>query len=400
MNKKLLYWSWFIVFVCHCNDVKVSVIKISEILLLVYGLLHFPHFHKIPKMLFSLFTLFLAVSLFHNLFLSFDTSVVLSVLQKPYWCSIGRYIEFFCCVTFIDIIIGVLSKYGLSASINVILKVNERFCLLILGLYILEYFHVFESADVITESGRLSGFFNEGGPFGLMISLFIVLSYVFKRSFMEFAVLVLCLLLSFSKAGLLLLMLTILFCMYRRFQGSKRFKVVMSLLLVMALMMVGYGAYLLAYQYSASWMDADAALFYATENPDDYNFTAGRVSGMYIGTEMVKKNFLIGIGLGNYPILRNMTEYRGFFPPIPVYDSMSLGGVADLLVQQGILGVILFAWFLKFCYTRSERGVFILLFVAVLMCGVQMTFVYPWILIALNEYIFKIKKLVFLKLNY
>ena len=107
--------------------------------------------------------------------------------------------------------------------------------------------------------------------------------------------------------------------------------------------------YFLVKNYGMKWIDSEATAEYAVANPHDMAFVAGRVSGKYILFEMVTKHPLIGIGLGNYPIMRNLDDYRSFFPIIDIYDATGLGGV-------------------------------------------QLTFIYPWFLVGINELYIRLKK--------
>ena len=149
--------------------------------MLLYGLGNINRFHKASKLFFLFFTGWLFVTLLHNLFLKFDTSVVTSILQQPYLCSIGRYFELLACLSFVELIINLCREKGFKACIESVFSTNFWFCILLLLLYFLEFSGFFTTFDVITQSGRLCGFFNEGGPFGLLIAMLLVLSQIYRR---------------------------------------------------------------------------------------------------------------------------------------------------------------------------------------------------------------------------
>lgn len=380
-----LLMALLIVFCMHCNDVKVSIVKVSEILLLIYGFFNFNHFHKITRQFLWVFVIFLLITFAHNPFMEFDTKVAKNFLQMPYWCSVGRFAELFCGLSFLELVMAFFRRNRFQQSINTICRLNFYFCIVILGIYILKLLHIVGNTDAHGQLGRMTGFFNEGGPFGLLIALMIVLSFLFRRPRMEMALLLVCLFLSVSKAGAMLLLIFGMYKFVILAKRTRKYKLIAVVAFIPIVALVFWLGSLLVKQYSVSWLNQRAAYKYAKNNKNDYSFNAGRISGFYIGTEMFKKNPVQGIGLGNYPILRNRPEYRTFFPRIPVYDAMGLGGLADILVQQGIIGLVLFLYMIRKCYQRSRKTTYLLLFLAVFTCGVQLTFVYPWLLIALNE---------------
>lgn len=52
------------------------------------------------------------------------------------------------------------------------------------------------------------------------------------------------------------------------------------------------------------------------------------------------------IGLGNYSILRNIAEYRSFFPIISIYDVSAYGGFVNIINQSGLLGMAIWTVYL------------------------------------------------------
>ncbi len=94
---------------------------------------------------------------------------------------------------------------------------------------------------------------------------------------------------------------------------------------------------------------------YVNNNPEDYSVTAGRISATFILHEMFIKNPIIGIGMGNYPLLRNLDEYRSFFPVISIFDASGYGGIIDVINQFGLLGLILWGMILKKIYHLTSN---------------------------------------------
>lgn len=359
--------------------------------MLLYGLININRFHKTTKILFLFFTGWLFVTLFHNIFLKFDTSVVSSILQLPYLCSVGRYFELLACLSFVELIINFFHGEGLKNGLGVVLRANFYFCILVIFLYLLEIAGIITAFDVITHTGRLCGFFNEGGPFGLLIAMLLVLSIIYKRCLWEKTVLTICLVLSMSKAGaMLLLVYTFAYCIKKaKYNYRLRKRLMVWSLPIISIFIFTF--YFLVKNYGMKWIDSEATAEYAVANPHDMAFVAGRVSGKYILFEMVTKHPLIGIGLGNYPIMRNLDDYRSFFPIIDFYDATGLGGIVDLLCQSGLLGLVIFLLILKKISSRHNPNL-IILFTCLFLCGVQLTFIYPWFLVGINELYIRLKK--------
>ena len=122
---------------------------------------------------------------------------------------------------------------------------------------------------------------------------------------------------------------------------------------------------------------------YVNNNPEDYSVTAGRISATFILHEMFIKNPIIGIGMGNYPLLRNLDEYRSFFPVISIFDASGYGGIIDVINQFGLLGLILWGMILKKIYHLTSNWKIVFLSQFPFFFGVQMTFLYPWLLIGI-----------------
>jgi hypothetical protein len=136
------------------------------------------------------------------------------------------------------------------------------------------------------------------------------------------------------------------------------------------------------------------------ERPTDPNLILGRISGKYIVPKMIEENPVFGIGLGNYPLIRNNAEYRGFFPRPPKkildIDAHGYGAIVDIIVDMGISG---FLWFMSIIFllyvelrTINKGKLPLIGFLLLLGFGVQLSFLYPWIFMGIilaykNRYI-------------
>ena len=90
----------FVVFCIQFTELKIDVIKLSELLLLlITPFLYFKNkINKWSLYLLILFTLWLVISLAINPFRDFFLLTNVSVLKKPYLISIGRYLELISCI--------------------------------------------------------------------------------------------------------------------------------------------------------------------------------------------------------------------------------------------------------------------------------------------------------------
>ena len=127
------------------------------------------------------------------------------------------------------------------------------------------------------------------------------------------------------------------------------------------------------------------------QRPNDPNLIMGRIPGVFITPKMVIDHPIFGIGTGNYPLLRNNREYRTIFPlpkkEIRIKDAHGFGGLIDVLVDNGILGILCFfliMWHRYKTLKRYQHLQLLLIGFLLLFCfGVQIYFLYPWILFGL-----------------
>jgi hypothetical protein len=129
---------------------------------------------------------------------------------------------------------------------------------------------------------------------------------------------------------------------------------------------------------------------YMKMRPNDTSLTMGRIAGSHIVPNMVVDNSIFGIGLGNYPIIRNISEYRTFVPYTPKgkTDAHGIGGIIQILVDGGLF--ILFFFFfiiyviIKKAYVHNNNlEIYVLAFVSFFLTGVQIYFLYPWVLLGI-----------------
>lgn len=374
-----------IVFVVFCTDVKVSVVKISEIGLLAYYIIYSRKLDKPVRRFLYFFLAFVGVTFAHNLFLTFDYSCVDSFLKRPYMCTIGRFAEVISCLVLMQIILKVSRKYNFRNFIDRFFRCSYYFSLIILLLFFLYVAGApIEFLDLVDAGTyRLTGFYVEGGPFGLMCASLALLGIRLNRNRTEIGIFVLLTILAQSKAGIVCLLAYFCVKFVMRFYKSRTFRMFIVIAFPIAVFVFIKLFMHISEMYLNAILDTDQLAAWVNANPNDYSSTAGRIPATFMVTNMFLDNPLLGVGIGNYPLLRNLSEYRSFFPKIDIYDATGYGGFVDLLNQCGLIGLGLFIWLLYKTYKKgcNKDFTYLLLFCFPLLFGVQYTFAYPWLML-------------------
>lgn len=375
-----------IVFVVFCTDVKVSVVKISEIGLLAYFILFSRKLDKPIRKFLFFFLGFVGITFVHNLFLTFDYSPVDSFLKRPYMCTIGRFAEVLSCLVLMQLILKISRKYNFQNFINRFFRCSYWFSLVILVLFFLYVVGApISFLDLVDEGTfRLTGFYVEGGPFGLMCASMALLGIHLNRRKKEIGIFVILTILAQSKAGIVCILGYFCVKFVQRFYKSKTFRICIVLIFPIAIIVFVKLFMHIADMYISAILDTNTLAAWVNANPEDYASTAGRIPATFIVSNMFLDNPFIGIGIGNYPVLRNLPEYRSFFPKIDVYDATGYGGFVDMLNQCGLLGLGIFCMLLykTYKYGCNRDFTYLLLFCLPLLFGVQYTFAYPWLMLA------------------
>jgi len=236
---------------------------------------------------------------------------------------------------------------------------------------------------------RARGFFNEGGPYGLYLVGVMLVGLLLhedrtlslKRIGCGSLVLAAAFLLSQSKAAFMGCLL--LFALYLVLTGTIRRKLLLSAVAVLFVyvvvtqtpvvpQLVGY--------YDSYELLAD---FGASVDEGAYGGFGGRLGGAVLVPRMIEAHPWTGIGMGNYPLVRNDPRYlRG----LPTNDTWDLPGVG-LISYAAELGLPLFLAMMLLLFVPAwlTRKASALLFIAGLYqpmahaFGVQLNFYYPWI---------------------
>ena len=385
-----------IVLSIHYTEFKIGVVKLSEIILLLLPpFLYTRKLNKYITYFYILFTVWLIISLLFNPFREFPTLEGLSVLKSPYLITIGRYLELIACINLTAISYYYLKKRTIDEIANFVKKIVFLSFILVVfnaAVYLLVDKGLLSSSKLVyttsSSSFRLKGWYVEGGPYGLMLAFIFVLSSLYKskynfliRVFLIFNIVFL----AKSKAGILLLVLWGVIYYYKRIY--RKIKTLSIFVIPIGLMIAAFTFIKLAETYIDSNKNMET---YMKMRPNDTSLTMGRIAGSHIVPNMVVDNSIFGIGLGNYPIIRNISEYRTFVPYTPKgkTDAHGIGGIIQILVDGGLF--ILFFFFfiiyviIKKAYVHNNNlEIYVLAFVSFFLTGVQIYFLYPWVLLGI-----------------
>jgi hypothetical protein len=241
------------------------------------------------------------------------------------------------------------------------------------------------------QSPRAKGFFVEGGPFGLYI-VSVLLVVMFRsnvlgdgtkfESYVQVIILVAALFASSSKAGILLAILLLIY-----FQIiSGKFKRVFFVAVVMVPLFLVTGKLDGIVGYVTNYNDFTNV---AMERSSDNNLVMGRIMASVLVPRMLMDHPLSGIGLGNYSLQRNNPDYLQGLPTTEYWDLPGLG-LFGYAAELGLPLIFLLIWILwrpvNMMRKRKSSPILIILasyhFFAFLF-GVQITFLYPWLIAAL-----------------
>jgi hypothetical protein len=416
---------FFLMFVIVClqfTDAKIFNIKISEISLILLSIILISKNLKIHKYILwflLFFTLLFVKTLIQNPFTTFYVNATLPLLKQPYFISISRFVEFFCCIFFAYFASFFLSTMSTEKGLQLIIAIL-KFQIYIFGplffvLYLMYRVGILHFAgengylvyDSTPAAGditfRLRGFFNEGGPFGLFNAyLYILYDWVLKQSkksdLLGKLIIILIIVLASSKAGYCMMIIFLAIKAYGQINSSKYALILKTVMVPIILV----GAASLVYAVSEVYIERSAYIKEVgfdlkSSDATDPNSVMGRVSGMTIAPNILMNNYIVGVGLGNYALVRNNPLYRDYFPEVSVadWDSPGLGGLVDLMIDGGFLFFVFFVFIFYKIYkevmiNQKQLHSLLLSFIFPFFFGVQLYFLYPWF--SLGILIFLLKK--------
>jgi hypothetical protein len=242
-------------------------------------------------------------------------------------------------------------------------------------------------------SHRMRGFYNEGGPYGLyLISVFLVGIALYKLGWVNkyhlllaFVTLAIAFLGTQSKAAFcaILVILLVNGLLTRKFGRRVMLIAAIAVFLVTVYQFVDLGAGVRNYQrlsLAYEWL--------SHRHAKDGNFVLGRVAGAFIVPKMVEAHPIVGVGWGNYGIVRDAPEYRGAAAFAPANDDPGLG-IAGMAAELGLPLTfdLVICLILPFIYLRRMQSPLYLTNLALLqpmvhLFGGQLNLTYPWVVTA------------------
>ena len=326
-----------------------------------------------------------------------------SVLKTPVLFSISRYIQFF------SVVIGFLwlADAFLKDKRRLLLALDLYWWTGIISCGYASISYVLLKVSSINILGaydtdgavRARGFFNEGGPFGGYLISVVIIGLLRRRitgkrlGYLNLLICASAFFLCESRAAFLIILMISLVSVLSA--ASFRKKVVYLVLAGLILAGVAFALNVAAVfqSYLNSYQNIEQTM--STMETIDPNLVMGRVAAAYIVPRMIEAHPLTGIGIGNYPLMRNDPHYLGQLPDIRYYEDLPGLGLIGDTAEFGIPAMLFLVILLLNPYRMCERKASILgvaalfqLFAHLLVA--HLTFFYPWFVtacaIASNEY--------------
>ncbi len=295
----------------------------------------------------------LATALISNQDFSYIPNIEYGFSQKPFVISFSRSLQIIIAVTISFFIFDFCQKS--PTNLGIILSIYNGIGLFsvvfgVCGYLALSRWGIDNWAAYTTAGGvtRASSFFGEGGPWGsYLCSVLLTHRLVFQTNktrlvyrVIVYAILGLGLFLSQSKAGLIVASFCIgigyVFSTSHATDNTLPKTVFAAVAASTALVFVVFFSGITNYFYefinlTDSWevKSTSTALI------------MGRIAGMVIVPQMILSNPFFGIGIGNYPLLRNDPEYSSFLIQVDDWDLDGLG-LVGLTAETGLVGVCIF----------------------------------------------------------
>ena len=312
----------------------------------------------------------------------------ISVLKQPGWLSLARIFELCLVIGFMLVVARTASVRPRLLRLGMDVYVWAGACGAALSIagWLLKTTAGVSTFLVYGYEDRVRGFFNEGGPYGMYVLSVAVVALLRARvvpggsAAAVIAPLAAALLLSGSKSGLLAAFGLGLFAI--AVVGSRRRRIAMlgvSSVLMVAFVLLFQGR---VYGYFWSYFNFDEALVY---RPGDPSLIMGRIAAAIVVPRMIAAHPMLGIGAGNYSLMRNDPEYRQGLPPVDEWDLPGTG-LLGTAAELGVPLTLFLIWLLlrPIGAARRRKAPAIVAVAAAFpamafLLGVNLNFFYPWL---------------------
>lgn len=318
----------------------------------------------------------------------------LGFLQYPVWITLSRMVELT-----IDVGAMVYLVELFRADVNnLIFTLKVYFWVGVAGsvysilTFPLNYFYDAQ-LGTYADIHRMRGFFNEGGPFGVYLISEILVGIVLYRQHwgsrnrirLAFLPIAIGLIGSQSKSAIFAAALMFAFNALMVQQTGRRLAVLAGILVSASI-----AAFVPSISQSISGYANAATQYEYLSNfaSQDDNYVLGRVAGAFIVPRMIQAHPLLGIGWGNYALVRNSPEYRGGSAWANFYDAPGLG-LLGTAAEVGVpLTLVLIAiFFYPYFYLRRIGSPLVIKNLALMqpvihIFGGQLNLTHPWLLTA------------------
>jgi len=244
----------------------------------------------------------------------------------------------------------------------------------------------FDFSGILYGDGiRMRGFFLEGGPLGLYYGVLFIIALLhlkFGVRYVYAGLFLIIVILSLSKAGVVLIVSFAMIWQIRFFSKKKLSLITQRVLLIsVTICCLGVIYYLFSF-YTNTLFDYQYLLNLASKDPNHYWINGGRIPGFYIIRSMILDNPFWGIGMGNYQLLRNADAYRCAFPVTDLWDYHGYGGFVDIFVEFGIIGALIMMYSMKrIIFSKKSNIAYIITLLLPFFFGLTLYFHYPWALL-------------------
>lgn len=389
--------SILIVAAMQLTDYKILDIKFGDVLSLycVFVFIILITHTKLPKFYFQLILVFFLLFLFSlisALYIKFYLPPNINFLKKPVILSISRYLQYTGCVCFSFYVFKFFSSSIKNSDIKIFTYIDKLMIVISFFfalIFLLSWIGI--ESPFIYSGHRLRGGYVEGGPFGLFIGYYLILRYLVFEKFDRYTILFLILII-FSESKAAIIFMLFFYVIYLLIEGKLKIYNIFILLMMGSLFYLFINYYYNFNQRILSyWTEYNNIKYYISlRGDDDPSLVMGRIAAMHIAPNIIKDNPILGVGMGNYSLVRNNLEYLQGLPRVVGWDLSGLGGIFNTVIESGFLGLLILLIPFIYLWRKYNSKIIkhgIVLFFLAQIFGVQLYFQYIWFGLGLCFYL-------------